>query len=201
MKVRSATESPAQPPLLAATLEGAHQVRGVLRLAAIRAANHWLLRLMSYVIDATLLIAAILLTLILHQYPFTDAWLTTKLLLLVLYIVLGTYALKRARTSSGRTAALLGALLTFDDATQPRTVSRPVLSAGQAAKVKWAVLIEDLMRGMLVASLGPSLRGLYVHVSLTYAGIIQLSPTCGRAGCIRPGASRMRHRLHVGSSR
>jgi uncharacterized membrane protein SirB2 len=88
-------------------------VRGLLRIAAIRAANHWLLRLASYVIDTTLLVAAILLTLILHQYPFTDAWLTAKLLLLVLYIVLGTYALKRARTSAGRSFALFGALLTF----------------------------------------------------------------------------------------
>jgi len=87
--------------------------RGLLRIAAIPAANHWLLRFTSYVVDTTLLVAAILLTLILHQYPFTDAWLTTKFLLLVLYIVLGTYALKRARTQSGRTVALLCALLTF----------------------------------------------------------------------------------------
>lgn len=88
-------------------------VRGLMRLAAIRAANHRLLRLTSYVIDTTLLVAAVLLTLILHQYPFTDAWLTTKFLLLVPYIVLGTYALKRARTPSGRAVALLCALLTF----------------------------------------------------------------------------------------
>jgi uncharacterized membrane protein SirB2 len=87
--------------------------RRLLRIAGIRAANHRLLRLTSYVIDTTLLVAAILLTLILHQYPFTDAWLTTKLLLLMLYIVLGTYALKRARTPSGRIIALGGALLTF----------------------------------------------------------------------------------------
>lgn len=88
-------------------------VRGLLRLASIRAANHWLLRMTSYVIDTTLLVAAILLTSILHQYPFTDAWLTTKLLLLLLYIVLGTYALKRARTPAGRGIALACALLTF----------------------------------------------------------------------------------------
>jgi len=92
---------------------GVFCVRGVMRIAAIRAANHWLFRLTSYVIDTTLLVAAILLTLILHQYPFTDVWLTTKLLLLLLYIVLGTYALKRAKTPSGRTVALLCALLTY----------------------------------------------------------------------------------------
>jgi uncharacterized membrane protein SirB2 len=71
------------------------------------------LRLTSYVIDTTLLSAAIALTLILHRYPFTDAWLTTKALLLVIYIVFGIVALKRARTRLGRSAALLAALLTY----------------------------------------------------------------------------------------
>ncbi len=88
-------------------------VRGMLRIADIPAANHWLLRYLSYVIDTTLLVGAILLTLILHQYPFTDAWLTTKLLLLVLYVILGTFALKRARTRLGRSVALVSAMLTF----------------------------------------------------------------------------------------
>jgi uncharacterized membrane protein SirB2 len=84
-----------------------------MRISAIPTANHRLLRYSSYVIDTTLLVAAILLTLILHQYPFTDAWLTTKFLLLVLYIVLGTFALKSACTLPGRAIAFLCALLTF----------------------------------------------------------------------------------------
>jgi uncharacterized membrane protein SirB2 len=88
-------------------------MRGLLRIAAVPAANHRLLRITSYLIDTTLLGAAIMLALILHQYPFADAWLTTKLLLLVVYIVLGSYALKRARTSTGRSLALFCALLTF----------------------------------------------------------------------------------------
>src|SRR5256886_5618794 len=88
-------------------------LRGILRIASIPTAHHWLLRLASHVIDTALLLAAILLTLILHQYPFTDAWLTTKVLLLVLYIVLGTIALKRARTVFGHVVAFVFALLTF----------------------------------------------------------------------------------------
>jgi uncharacterized membrane protein SirB2 len=88
-------------------------LRGLMRMAGIPAANHRVLRFTSYVVDTTLLVAAIKLALILHQYPFTDSWLTTKLLLLVLYIVLGTFALKRARTATGRTVAFLSALLTF----------------------------------------------------------------------------------------
>src|SRR5665213_1434790 len=73
-------------------------VRGLLRIGDVPAANHSVLRFASYVIDTGLLIAGVLLTVILHQFPFTHAWLTSKLLLLVLYIALGSIALKRART-------------------------------------------------------------------------------------------------------
>ena len=88
-------------------------VRGVMRIADLAGANHWALRWMSYVIDSTLLAAAILLSLIVRQYPLVDGWLTTKVLLLLVYIGLGTIALKRARTRSGRTAACVAALATF----------------------------------------------------------------------------------------
>ena len=88
-------------------------VRGVMRIAGLAGANHPALRRLSYVIDSTLLGAAILLCLIVRQYPFVDGWLTTKLLLLLIYIGLGPIALKRARTRGGRTAALVAALLTF----------------------------------------------------------------------------------------
>jgi len=76
-------------------------------------ANHRLFRLTSYIIDTTLLASAILLTLILQQYPFVEAWLTAKVLLLALYIALGYITLKRARSRIGRIAALLGSLVTF----------------------------------------------------------------------------------------
>jgi uncharacterized membrane protein SirB2 len=88
-------------------------VRGLMRIAGLASANHWALRWLSYVIDSTLLGAAILLSLIVHRYPFIDGWLTTKVLLLLVYIGLGTMALKRARTRTGRTAAFVAALLTF----------------------------------------------------------------------------------------
>ena len=40
--------------------------------------------------------------LMIHQYPFVHHWLTAKLLALVIYIVAGTLALKRAKTKSMR---------------------------------------------------------------------------------------------------
>lgn len=87
--------------------------RGVLRLKGMPLANHRALRAASVLIDTVLVTAALLLTSILHEYPFVDGWLTAKLLLLVLYVALGWVALKGARTSMGRLAAFGGALLTF----------------------------------------------------------------------------------------
>lgn len=88
-------------------------LRGAMRIADFPIANHWTLRWTSYVIDTALLGAAALLTLILHQYPFVDGWLTCKVLLLPLYIALGIITMKRARTRAGRSVAFIAALLTF----------------------------------------------------------------------------------------
>ncbi len=87
--------------------------RALLRIAHVAAANHLVLRITSWVIDTTLLVAALLLTRIVHQYPFVNAWLTVKLVLLVLYIGLGTLALRRARSTAARATALCAALITY----------------------------------------------------------------------------------------
>lgn len=85
-------------------------LRGVLMLARSRWSNHAALRYLSYAIDTTLLTAALMLVTILHQYPFVHAWLTVKVVLLVVYIVLGVFALRRGRTLAVR-AGFLGAAL------------------------------------------------------------------------------------------
>jgi len=71
------------------------------------------LRYLSYTIDTVLLTAALMLATILHQYPFVHAWLTVKVLLLVIYVVLGTLALKRARSHTARTWCFAAALLVY----------------------------------------------------------------------------------------
>lgn len=71
------------------------------------------LRYLSYTIDTALLTAAMMLATVLHQYPFVHAWLTVKVLLLVVYVVLGSYALKRGATRAGRARAFAAALLVF----------------------------------------------------------------------------------------
>ena len=44
---------------------------------------------------------------------FANGWLTTKLVLVVVYVLLGTLALKRGRTARVRSACYLSALLAF----------------------------------------------------------------------------------------
>ncbi len=70
-------------------------------------------KILPHVIDATLLTSAILLTLQIGQYPGVNGWLTAKVTALLLYIGLGTIAIKRGRSKQVRAAAWLGALLVF----------------------------------------------------------------------------------------
>lgn len=71
------------------------------------------LRYLSYTIDTVLLTAALMLATILHQFPFVQGWLTAKVLLLVCYVVLGSFALKRGRTRGVRMACWSAALLVY----------------------------------------------------------------------------------------
>src|SRR4029078_8949264 len=87
--------------------------RGIMMLAGSRLANHAALRYVSYAIDTTLLTAALMLVTILHQYPFVQAWLTVKVLLLIVYIVLATLALKRGRTRAVQVACYFAAMGVF----------------------------------------------------------------------------------------
>ena len=88
-------------------------VRGIAVLAGQAWPLRTRLRRMSVAIDTALLAAGIALWLMLGLHPVRDAWLGTKLLLLAAYIVLGTLALRRARTRCGRAAALSAALACY----------------------------------------------------------------------------------------
>jgi uncharacterized membrane protein SirB2 len=92
---------------------GLFVLRGIAMLAGARWFMAAPLRYLSYTIDTALLTAALMLATVLHQYPFVQGWLTVKVLLLVVYVVLGSYALKRAATRRGRAWAFLGAVLVY----------------------------------------------------------------------------------------
>jgi uncharacterized membrane protein SirB2 len=76
-------------------------------------ANHAMLRRLSYAIDTTLLAAALLLASIIHQWPFVQPWLTTKVLLLLAYIALGLITLRLGKTRPIRLACFVAALIVY----------------------------------------------------------------------------------------
>ena len=71
------------------------------------------MRILPHVNDALLLAAGIALTLLIGQYPFVDAWLTAKFCGLVIYIILGSLALKAGRGGRLRVTAGLLAVIVF----------------------------------------------------------------------------------------
>ena len=77
-----------------------------------RLQQRWV-RIVPHIIDTLLLVSAIALVLMSHQYPFVDDWLTAKVIALVIYILLGTIALKRGRTRRMRFVAWVVALAVF----------------------------------------------------------------------------------------
>ena len=69
-------------------------------------------RYLSYTIDTLLLTAALMLMMIVGQYPLADNWLTMKVMLVLVYIVLGYTAL-RGGSARRRWASLGGAALVY----------------------------------------------------------------------------------------
>jgi len=89
----------------------------LLRGLAVQAGAAWAMatpvRYLSYGIDILLLAAALLLLALLPAAVFANGWLWVKIALLVVYVGLGTFALKRGRTAGVRLACFAGALAVF----------------------------------------------------------------------------------------
>lgn len=92
---------------------GLFALRGALVLGGVKWAMAAPLRYLSYTIDTVLLTAALMLLTALKLNPFVVPWLSVKLGLLVVYVVLGSLALKRARTPRDRAVFYAAALATF----------------------------------------------------------------------------------------
>lgn len=86
--------------------------RGALMLRGSPLLQARFVRIAPHVVDTVLLASALWLAWMLRQYPFVHGWLTAKVLGLLVYIVLGSIALRRGRTRTTRAAAFAGALLT-----------------------------------------------------------------------------------------
>lgn len=71
------------------------------------------IKIVPHIVDTLLLVSALALAFTIRQYPFVDAWLTAKVLGLVLYILLGSVALKHGKSKTIRISAWLAALAVF----------------------------------------------------------------------------------------
>ena len=88
-------------------------LRGTASLAGARWVMAAPLRFLTYTIDTVLLTSAVMLAMMLHQIPLVHAWITLKILLLLVYIVLGVIALRPQRPKRVRIISFLAALLTY----------------------------------------------------------------------------------------
>lgn len=88
-------------------------LRGLGMLAGARWPQAAWLRYLSYTIDSVLLTAALMLVTILPGAMFANGWLTVKLVLVVVYVVLGVFALRRGRSRGVRAGCYAAALLVF----------------------------------------------------------------------------------------
>ena len=70
-------------------------------------------KVVPHIVDTLLLTSALIMVFWSGQYPFVQSWLTAKVIALIVYIALGTIALKRGKTKAVRSGALLAAILTF----------------------------------------------------------------------------------------
>lgn len=92
---------------------GLFLLRGVWMLADSPQLQRRWVRIAPHLIDTLLLVSALALVFMSAQYPFVQGWLTAKVLALLVYIGLGTVALKRGKTKPVRAAALLAGLAVF----------------------------------------------------------------------------------------
>ena len=88
-------------------------IRGIWMMQSSSILQHRLTKTLPHINDTILLLSAIALVFIIAQYPGPATWINAKIIALVLYIILGTIALKRGKTIRIRVVSWFLALLTF----------------------------------------------------------------------------------------
>jgi uncharacterized membrane protein SirB2 len=92
---------------------GGFLLRGALMLADSPLLASRLVRVAPHVVDTILLVTGVAMAVIAQFSPLAQPWLAAKIGALVVYIVLGSIALRRGRTRAIRGAALAAALATY----------------------------------------------------------------------------------------
>ncbi|MDH5628746.1 MAG: SirB2 family protein [Gammaproteobacteria bacterium] len=101
-----------------------HLIAAILSVSGFCLRSYWMLtdnkllfskpsKVMPHLIDTILLSAAIYMLIASGVNPFTIKWLLLKIILLLLYIVFGSFALKRGKTRQRRIVFLCLALLSI----------------------------------------------------------------------------------------
>jgi uncharacterized membrane protein SirB2 len=88
-------------------------LRGIWMLRASPMLQQRWVKIVPHIVDTLLLGSALVMVFWSAQYPFVQNWLTAKVVGLLLYIVLGTIALKRGKTKTVRTVSFIAALVIF----------------------------------------------------------------------------------------
>lgn len=88
-------------------------LRGVLMMRDSPVLGARWIRVLPHINDTVLLIAALTLAAMTHQYPFVVGWVTAKVFGVIAYIILGTLALRQASTRGMRIACWLASMAVF----------------------------------------------------------------------------------------
>ena len=105
-------------------IKHAHTLAATLTIMGFLLRGYWMLtesdkltlkvtRIVPHIIDATLLLAAVVLVVMLSINPLTQPWLFAKFIGILVYILLGTIAIKRGPTKEIRIIAFIGAVSAF----------------------------------------------------------------------------------------
>ncbi len=103
-------------------LKHAHVTFAVISLLGFSLRGYWMVKesallqtkavkILPHINDTLLLSSAIALVVMTRQYPIVVGWVSLKILLLILYIVFGTFALKRGRTKAQRMKFLIASVV------------------------------------------------------------------------------------------
>jgi uncharacterized membrane protein SirB2 len=88
-------------------------LRGIWNLNGSSIMRQRWIKIVPHVADTLLIVSAIALAFSIYQYPFVDAWLTAKVIALLLYIGLGFVALRYGQSKTIRLSAWIIAQLVF----------------------------------------------------------------------------------------
>ncbi len=106
------------------TIKFIHAVTALLSISGFVLRGFWMMQgsaklqrrwvnIVPHINDTILLVSAIILVIVSTQYPIYTAWINAKIIALLIYIILGTIALKRGKTKTIRVSSWCLATLVF----------------------------------------------------------------------------------------